>query len=82
MQDAKSDVLPVATPSKEQHQHNIDLANFNFGAFQLSTNTNVAGAHNMAPMAQRNIFYDQNTTLQMPKQQLGHQSDKAVNEGF
>uniref|UniRef100_F1LAC9 DNA-binding protein D-ETS-3 n=1 Tax=Ascaris suum TaxID=6253 RepID=F1LAC9_ASCSU len=73
MQDVKSDVLPVAVSSKEQ-QHNIDLANFNFGAFQLSTNTNVANTHNMVPMAQRNIFYDQNASLQMPKQQLGHHS--------
>uniref|UniRef100_A0A915BU64 Uncharacterized protein n=1 Tax=Parascaris univalens TaxID=6257 RepID=A0A915BU64_PARUN len=73
MQDVKSDVLPVAVSSKEQ-QHNIDLANFNFGAFQLSTNTNVANTQNMVPMAQRNIFYDQNASIQMPKQQIGHHS--------
>ncbi|VDN60016.1 unnamed protein product [Dracunculus medinensis] len=61
--DAKSDVQ-----SAGKEQHNIDLANFNFGAFQLSTNSQIANnSISMPPMAQRNIFYDQHNPVQMHK---------------
>ncbi|VDD92847.1 unnamed protein product [Enterobius vermicularis] len=66
--DEKSDAM-----STGKDQNGLDLANFNFGAFQLSANSN-NGHHSLMPMASRNVFYDQNFSAPIPKTQMTQQN--------
>ncbi|VBB28097.1 unnamed protein product [Acanthocheilonema viteae] len=71
----------TSSSTNKDPQPNIALANFNFGAFQLSaTNANVNSTTNMVPISQRNIFYDtSNNSIQMHKQQIAHQTGMNLN---